>query len=231
MKFITVWIIISSFLFCNNNDWDEILNYSAYFSGIHIANASLKSKKNINSSNQKILTIEFQAISKSSFKYIYPINDVISIDVETENWEPIKVEKNISEGDYKHNSIAIFNSNERKFTFNSDTLSYADRVMNPYSIIYFFRTQTLTPNSTYNINIIDNKKIIPLIFNINEHEKIKTPMGKFLATKIWPEKSDGKPFKNAGKITIWYSEKEKIPLVINLKLKFGSLNLELVEIN
>ena len=30
---------------------------------------------------------------------------------------------------------------------------------------------------------------------------------------------------------IWYSEKENIPLIINLKLKFGSLNLELVEIN
>jgi hypothetical protein len=38
---------------------------------------------------------------------------------------------------------------------------------------------------------------------------------------------DGSSFKNAGKITMWISEKEKLPLLINLKMKFGSLNLEL----
>ena len=42
---------------------------------------------------------------------------------------------------------------------------------------------------------------------------------------------NGKPFKNAGKITIWISNKDKLPIIINLKMKFGSLNLELEEVN
>ena len=231
MRLITIYILIISFLYSNNEDWDEVLNYSAYFSGIHVANATLKSKQKINLVNQEILHIEFQAKSRSSMKYIFPINDIISIDVETENWEPIKVEKQLQEGNYKHNSIAEFNHNERKFIFKKDTIAFLEKVMNPYSLIYFFRTKTLKPDTSFQINIVDNKKIIPLSFQVEHREKIKTAKGDFFANKIWPQRNDGRPFKNAGKITIWYSEEEKIPVMINLKLKFGSLNLELVEIN
>ena len=231
MRLITIYILIISFLYSNNEDWDEVLNYSAYFSGIHIANATLKSKQKINLVNQEILHIEFQAKSRSSMKYIFPINDIISIDVETENWEPIRVEKKLREGNYIHNSIVEFNHNERKFIFKKDTIAFLEKVMNPYSLIYFFRTKTLKPDTSFQVNIVDNKKIIPLSFQVEHREKIKTAKGDFFANKIWPQRNDGKPFKNAGKITIWYSEKEKIPVIINLKLKFGSLNLELVEIN
>ena len=231
MRLITIYILIISFLYSNNEDWDEVLNYSAYFSGIHVANATLKSKQKKGLNNKDILNIEFQAKSRSSMKYIFPINDIISIDVETENWEPIRVEKKLREGNYIHNSVAEFNHDERKFIFKKDTIAFLENVMNPYSLIYFFRTKTLTPDTSYQINIVDNKKIMALSFNVEHREKIKIPKGSFFANKIWPQRNDGRPFKNAGKITIWYSEKEKIPVIINLKLKFGSLNLELVEIN
>ena len=231
MRLITIYILVISFLCSNNNDWDEILRYSAYFSGIHVANATLKSKQKTNLFNQNILNIEFQAKSRSSLKYIFPINDIISIDVETENWEPVKVEKKLQEGNYIHNSIAEFNHDERKFIFKKDTIAFLENVMNPYSLIYFFRTKTLTPDTSYQINIVDNKKIMALSFNVEHREKIIIPKGSFFANKIWPQRNDGRPFKNAGKMTIWYSENEKIPVMINLKLKFGSLNLELVEIN
>ena len=231
MRLITIYILIISFLYSNNEDWDEILKYSAYFSGIHVANATLKSKQKKDLNNKDILNIEFQAKSRSSVKYIFPINDIISIDVETENWEPIRVEKKLREGNYIHNSVAEFNHDERKFIFKKDTIAFLENVMNPYSLIYFFRTKTLTPDTSYQINIVDNKKIMALNFNVEHREKIKIPKGSFFANKIWPQRNDGRPFKNAGKMTIWYSENEKIPLMINLKLKFGSLNLELVEIN
>ena len=105
MRLITIYILIISFLYSNNEDWDEVLNYSAYFSGIHVANATLKSKKKKDLDNEEILHIEFEAKSRSSVKYIFPINDIISIDVETDNWEPIKVEKQLQEGNYIHLSL------------------------------------------------------------------------------------------------------------------------------
>ena len=44
--------------------------------------------------------------------------------------------------------------------------------MNPYSMIYFFRTQALIPNTSFKINIVDNKKIVPLNFNIDSNELV-----------------------------------------------------------
>ena len=71
------------------------------------------------------------------------------------------------------------------------------------------------------------KKVIPLRFFVDERKKIRTSSGSYFANKIWPQKVDGSAFKNAGKITIWISEEEKLPLLINLKMKYGSLKLEL----
>ena len=65
MKIITIYIIILSFLYSKDNDWDETLMYSAYFSGIHVANATLKSKRTFTLENQDILNIEFKAHSRS----------------------------------------------------------------------------------------------------------------------------------------------------------------------
>ena len=71
MKIFTIYIIILSFLYSKDNDWDETLRYSAYFSGIHVANATLKSKRTFTLENQDILNIEFKAHSRSTVKYIF----------------------------------------------------------------------------------------------------------------------------------------------------------------
>ena len=230
MRSVIKCLVFISFIY-SNNSWEETLKYSAYFGGIHVANATLKSKETINLDGEKIFTIEFKAKSKSSFNYIFPINDIVKIDLYRDSWGPIRVKKDLSEGNYTHRSLAQFNHVENYFVFKNDTIEFSEKLMNPYSLIYFFRTKTLTPDTSYQVNIVDNKKIIPLTFIIQDKEKIKTPLGNFSAKKISPQRNDGKPFKNAGKMIIWYSEKDKIPIMINLKLKFGSLNLELVKIN
>ena len=79
--------------------------------------------------------------------------------------------------------------------------------------------------------MVDNKRVTPLKFFADKKVKIKTVLGNFYANKIWPKKISCKPFKNSGKITMWISDKDKLPIIINLKMKFGSLNLELVKIN
>ena len=230
MRPITKLLIFISYLY-SNSEWAETLKYSAYFGGIHVANATLKSKHSTSSNGEKIFTIEFKAKSKASVNYIFPINDIVKIDLYRDSWEPIRVKKDLSQGNYTHRSIAQFNHVEKYFVFKNDTIEFSEKLMSPYSIIYFFRTKTLNPDTSYQVNIVDNKKIIPLSFTIQDKEKIKTPIGTFSAKKLSPKRKDGKPFKNAGKMIIWYSEKEKIPVMINLKLKFGSLNLELVKIN
>ncbi|MFL2994307.1 MAG: DUF3108 domain-containing protein [Candidatus Neomarinimicrobiota bacterium] len=226
-----LFLLIFSVIFANDRSWDEKLLYNASFGGIDVATATLKSKKIINIENQDILRIEFKAKSRPSLKYIFPINDKIIVDVDLNTWQPLKVEKKIREGSYKQNSLSTFDHKNNIFIYKKDSISYEGEIFNPYSLIYYFRTLDFHSDSNYKIQVVDNKKVTPLKFFTDKKVEVKTAFGKFYANKIWPKKINGEPFKNAGKITVWVSDKDKLPIIINLKMKFGSLNLELKEVN
>ena len=226
-----LFLLIFSAIFANDLSWDEKLLYSASFGGVDVATATLKSKKIKNIENQDILRIEFKAKSKPSLKYIFPINDKIIIDVDLNTWQPLKVEKKIREGSYKQNSLSTFDHKNNIFIYKKDSISYEGEIFNPYSLIYYFRTLDFPSDSNYKIQVVDNKKVTPLKFFTDKKVEVETAFGKFYANKVWPKKINGEPFKNAGKITIWISDKDKLPIIINLKMKFGSLNLELEKVN
>ena len=226
-----LFLLIFSAIFANDQSWDEKLLYSASFGGVDVATATLKSKKIKNIENQDILRIEFKAKSRPSLKYIFPINDKIIVDVDLNTWQPLKVEKKIREGNYKQHSISIFDHKNNMFIYKKDSISYDGEIFNPYSLIYYFRTLDFSSDVNYKIQVVDNKKVTPLKFFTDKKIEVKTAVGKFYANKIWPKKINGKPFKNAGKITIWVSDKDKLPIIINLKMKFGSLKLELEKVN
>ena len=63
MRLVTICLVLVSFIY-SNNSWDEILKYSAYFGGIHVASATLKSKDSTNSKGERIFKIEFKASPK-----------------------------------------------------------------------------------------------------------------------------------------------------------------------
>jgi hypothetical protein len=226
-----LFLLIFSAIFANDLSWDEKLLYSASFGGVDVATATLKSKKIKNIEDQDILRIEFKAKSKPSLKYIFPINDKIIVDIDLNTWQPLKVDKKIREGSYKQNSLSIFDHKNNMFIYKKDSISYDGEIFNPYSLIYYFRTLDFSSDENYKIQVVDNKKVTPLKFFTDKKVEVKTAFGKFYANKIWPKKINGEPFKNAGKITIWISDKDKLPIIINLKMKFGSLNLELEKVN
>ena len=226
-----LFFFILSVIFAKNQPWDETLLYNASFSGVDVATATLKSKKIKKNRDQDILRIEFIAKSKPSLKYIFPINDKIIIDVDLNTWQPLRVDKKIKEGSYIQNSLSTYDHKNKMFIYKNDSISFDGEIFNPYSLIYYFRTLNFSSDVNYEIQVVDNKKVTPLKFFADKKVKIKTELGKFYASKIWPKKMNGKPFKNAGKITIWISDKDRLPIIINLKMKFGSLNLELAEVN
>ena len=116
MKTMFLILLVSSICFADKQ-WDEVLEYTASFGGVDVANASLSSKRYINSENKNILKIQFIAKSKPSLKFIFPINDKITIDVDLNTWEPIKVQKKLRQGKYIQNSLASFRTDEKMFIY------------------------------------------------------------------------------------------------------------------
>ena len=225
-------IILSLFIYCTvggeSDKWTETLIYNAYFGGIYVGESQLKINEQ-NTDGDSIINILFQAKTISMADYIFPINDKINIDVNSKTWTPISIKKVIREGNYQHESFTQLFPEKNILIFNNDTISYVPHVYDPYSLIYLFRKKTLISGNNFQFNTIDGRKITLLQFDVSSIEKIRIPMGEYNTIKIMPTRTDGKSFKNAGQLTIWYSIESinKIPIKIDIKLKFGSLKLEL----
>jgi hypothetical protein len=232
MREISIPLLFYCVLFGQTDRWTESLNYHAYFSGIHVAEAELKISEQQIGGKSSVIHILYQAKTISVTDYIFPINDKINIEVDSKTWTPISVKKVVREGKYKHDSFTQFLPEENIFIYKKDTISYAHPVHDPYSLIYLFRKKTLSPGNKFQLNTIDGRKITQLQFDVSSIETIRVPAGEFDALKVTPKRTDGKPFKNAGQLTIWYStEIDKLPVKISIKLKFGSLNLELANVD
>ena len=75
---------------------------------------------------------------------------------------------------------------------------------------------------------IDDKYVRQSINKIKENQIVNVPYGNYICTAVSPTREDNKNFKNKAALDIMFSnDKNKYPLMIRLKLKYGYLKLEL----
>ena len=119
------------------------------------------------------------------------------------------------------NNKSIY-SNGKKLNF------YNENLFDPYSLIYFLRTQNLKIGNNYKYKIFDGgKKLKGTILNVLDFEKIKVPFGEFKCFHLKPNNK----MKNGAELEIWYSNDEtKIPVQIKLEAKIGMITLKLKKI-
>ena len=232
MKLI-IFLFLFSYVFGKNIPFDvgEILNYNASFSNIKAARGSLKvlNKETIN--GVKTYHVQFTAYTKGITDYLFPINDVIDLWLTEDSLIPVRVKTDIHEGKYHKKSLLDLYHDSEYAIIGNDTISIESGIHSPYSLFYFFRNQDVSITNGITIKTIQRKTIIPLKVNIDENIQISVPAGDFLCSKITPERSDNKQFKNKASMFILFSnDNNRYPVKIWLKLKFGALVLELDEI-
>ena len=232
MKFI-LFLFLFSHVFGEDISFDvgEILNYDASFSNIKAARGSLKvlNKETVN--GVKTYHVQFTAYTKGITDYLFPIDDVIDLWLTEDSLIPIRVKTDIHEGKYhKKMTLDLYHDSGYAIVGN-DTISMESGTHSPYSLFYFFRNQDISSINGKTIKTIQGKTIIPLKVNVDENIHISVPAGDFLCSRITPERSDKKQFKNKASMFILFSNDDnRYPVKIWLKLKFGALVLELDEI-
>ena len=232
MKLIT-FLFLFSYVFGKNIPFDvgEILNYNASFSNIKAARGSLKvlNKETIN--GVKTYHVQFTAYTKGITDYLFPIDDVIDLWLTEDSLIPVRVKTDIHEGKYHKKSHMDLYQDSEYAIIGNDTISIESGTHSPYSLFYFFRNQDVSITNGKTLKTIQEKTIIPLKVNIDENIQISVPAGDFLCSRITPERSDKKQFKNKASMFILFSNDDnRYPVKIWLKLKFGALVLELDEI-
>ena len=232
MKLIT-FLFLFSYVFGENMLFDvgEILNYDASFSNIKAARGSLKvlNKETVN--GVKTYHVQFTAYTTGITDYLFPIDDMIDLWLTEDSLIPVRVKTDIHEGKYHKKSHMDLYHDSGYAIVGNDTISIESGTHSPYSLFYFFRNQDVSITNGKTIKTIQGKTIMPLKVNIDENIQISVPAGDFLCSRITPERSDKKQFKNKANMFILFSNDDnRYPVKIWLKLKFGALVLELDEI-
>ena len=225
-----IYAILVPFYLCASEKLivGEKLSYSASFKGIKAAKAKLEVVDTVEINKMKTYHVRFTAKSIGITDYIFPIKDVIDIWLSKDSLETIKVESNISEGNFKKKSSLVMYHNDGYLTSNNDTIQFLETIHSPYSLFYYFRDKNLQDYKNKNIYTIQGKKVTELVLLLEKGLKTIVPAGSYMCTKLTPIKSNKKDFKNESKMSILFSDDSNgYPVKIWLHLKYGSLVLEL----
>ena len=113
-----------------------------------------------------------------------------------------------------------------------DTIIIDQFLHDSYSLFYYLRTIPLTLGETIDFTAFDGKKITPFKVITKTKEIINTMAGTFTCLAVKPFREGTTLLKNKGDMMIWFSDdKNRLPIQIKIKLKYGSMLLKIKDIN
>ena len=210
----------------------ERLIYNVSFTGITAGQASLEVVNDTMVNNYHQLHIRFNARTTFPVSSIYTINDQVDTWLDSKYLYTKKLTKNIREGNYKNDSYTIIDYDQSIAITNGDTVIIDQFLRDSYSLFYFLRTIPLIIGETIDFTAFDGKKITPFQVITKTKETINTMAGTFPCLVVKPFREGTTLLKNKGDMMIWFSDdKNRLPIQIRIKLKYGSMLLKLNDIN
>ena len=210
----------------------ERLTYTLQFNVIKMGRGYLSVEANDTISSIPSYHVKFQAKTSKFADNIYRVRDYIDIWLNTSELKTIKLVKQLNEGNYHKKYDTSIDYNKSIAIVNTDTLKITGSVRDPYSLLYYFRTIPLEIGQILDFTALDNKKLTDFQVIIDGKETVKTPAGTFPCIIIKPFREGKTLLKNDGDMKIWLSDDElRLPVQIQIKLKFGSMLLRLKTIN
>jgi hypothetical protein len=210
----------------------ERLTYNVSFTGITAGQASLEVVNDTVVNNYHQLHIRFNARTTFPVSSIYTIDDQVDTWLDSKSLYTRKMTKKIRERNYKKDSHTIIDYDQSIAITDGDTVIIDQFLRDSYSLFYFLRTIPLSIGETIDFTAFNGKKITPFQIITKTKETINTMAGTFPCLVVKPFREGTTLLKNKGDMIIWFSDdKNKLPIQIRIKLKYGSMLLKLKDIN
>lgn len=226
-------IILLSFL-CGQDlpfQIGEKLVYNAKFNIIPSGDASLEVIGVETINGLETYHARFMARTSPTLDRLYKLRDQVDIWLDKTNLFTHQLKKNINEGNYHKKTLTTIHYDALFAIINSDTVIITGPVRDPYSLIFYLRSIPLKVGELLEFTSFENKKSTPFKLAVTGKETVKTHAGSFKCIVVKPFNQGKALLKNEGEMQIWFSDDEKrLPVQIQIKLKFGSMNLKLKEI-
>ncbi len=206
----------------------EELHYTARFNIIPAGKATLNIIGVEEVNGVPAYHVQFNAKTGRLADRIYKIRDQIDTWLDLNNLITHRQVKSIREGNYRKQLTSnIFYTDGIAIT-NNDTIEISRHVRDPYSLFYYLRTLPLRLGDTFEFTAFDRNKLTDFQLKVAKKETVLVPAGTFTCLVIKPYREGQTLFKNQGDMKIWFSDDaKKIPVQIQIKLKFGSMLLQL----
>lgn len=209
----------------------EILEYTAEFNRIPIGHASLSVLGLETINGHPTYHVRFKASTGKLGDQFYIIRDQVDIWLDKSKLFTHKLKKKIREGGYRKESETVMDYDKMLAITNQDTVAIDFRVRDPYSMFYYLRTVPLPKNKLMSFSTYENKKITNFKLIVTGQEIVRVPLGNFMCKVVKPFRDKKTLFKNQGDMRIWFSDdKRRLPVKIQIKLRYGSLTLLLKNI-
>jgi len=210
----------------------EHLTYTLQFNIIKMGRGYLSIESIDTISSLPSYHVKFQAKTSKFADNIFRVRDKIDIWLNMADLTMLKLLKQLNEGKYHKNYDTSTDYKNSIAITNNDTIKISGPLRDPYSLLYYFRTIPLDIGQILNFTTFDNKKVPDFQVIVDGKETVKTPAGTFPCIIIKPFREGKTLLKNDGDMKIWFSDDElRLPVQIQIKLKFGSMLLQLKTIS
>lgn len=210
----------------------EVLTYTASFNYIPAGTAELSVIGVEQIYGQDAFHVQYHARSGTVVDKLFRIRDKIDTWVDIDNLYTYRQVKDMSEGNYRHKSDTWMNYTDSIAISGQDTARLSGPVRDPYSLFYYLRTIDLPMDSVFTFTTYENKKLTSFQMKVGASETLEVPAGEFNCFHVRPYQKTKNLLKNKGELDLWFStDKNRYPIQIILKLKYGTLKLKLQSIN
>ncbi|MDG0964191.1 MAG: DUF3108 domain-containing protein [Opitutales bacterium] len=180
--------------------------------------------------------VKFSVRTNSFADQFYKVRTTIESTVSSDFSRSINYQKSQQEGSTKRKIVVRYDYEQQKAFYweggkVQSSVAIPNKVLDPLSIAYFFRTQEIQSGHQKTLPTCDGKRFREIIVRAGKKKKISVPAGKFYAIETMPEMQNLRGvFKKSpdGILRVWYStDRRRIPVKISSKVIVGSFNANL----
>ena len=128
---------------------------------------------------------------------------------------------------------AVWTAHEQNHEANATTLSFAEPVQDVLTLIYFVRTQDLSPGRPVEVAMIDNGHVYRCVVEVLAGKKMSTALGRVNTVRLEPAIFDGnREVRRRGTLSIWLTDDARhIPVKAQVKASIGTIDIKLKSIS
>ena len=139
---------------------------------------------------------------------------------------------NINEGNYTNKVDVKFDYQKSIAKTGTKEVPINFKARDSFSMFYYLRTIPLKKNEIMSFSSFEGKRIVHYNLQMTGTEIVRTNLGTFNCKVIRPYREGKNLFKNQGDMQIWISDDSKrLPIKIQIKMKFGSMTLLLKNVS